>query len=137
MKDGLNTCSNCNHFDAEDAINSTVCTTCFNYGNWKEILVPMQAAQTAQASSIDSTLSERGARYGTFTEHARVTQNIKAAMKDSRNWHELSDSKKECLEMIAHKVGRILNGDSNYHDSWHDIVGYTKLVADELLGNIK
>ena len=27
---------------------------------------------------------------------------------------------------------RILNGDPNYHDSWHDIIGYTKLVADEL-----
>lgn len=34
--------------------------------------------------------------------------------------------------MVAHKIGRILNGDPNYHDSWHDIIGYTKLVADEL-----
>ena len=31
------------------------------------------------------------------------------------------------------KIGRILNGDPNYHDSWHDIVGYSKLTADELL----
>lgn len=87
--------------------------------------------------AIDATLEERGARYGTFLGHARITQNIKAAMKDSPNWEKLSASQKECLEMIAHKAGRILNGDPNYHDSWHDIVGYTKLVADELLGNIK
>lgn len=34
--------------------------------------------------------------------------------------------------MIAHKIGRILNGDPNYADSWIDIAGYAKLVADRL-----
>ena len=28
---------------------------------------------------------------------------------------------------------RIVNGDPHYHDSWHDIVGYAKLVADRLV----
>jgi hypothetical protein len=36
--------------------------------------------------------------------------------------------------MIQHKIARILNGDPNYHDSWHDIGGYSKLVADRLIG---
>lgn len=27
---------------------------------------------------------------------------------------------------------RILNGDPDYHDSWHDIAGYAQLVADQL-----
>lgn len=89
------------------------------------------------ATDIDTTLAERGSRYGSFEEHARITQDIKAAMKDSKNWEKLKPNQKECLEMIAHKVGRILNGDPNYHDSWHDIVGYTKLVADELLSDSK
>lgn len=40
----------------------------------------------------------------------------------------------ECLEMIAHKIGRILNGDPNYGDSWRDISGYATLVADRLEG---
>lgn len=82
--------------------------------------------------NIETTLIERGSRYGAFNEHARITQNIKRAMLDSRNWEILSDDKKECLEMIAHKLGRILNGDPEYHDSYHDIIGYTKLVADTL-----
>lgn len=82
---------------------------------------------------IDATLAERGTRYGDFTEHARVTQAIKAAMADSPNWATLAPDMREALEMIAHKAGRILNGDPAYHDSWHDIVGYTKLVADRLL----
>ena len=83
-------------------------------------------------SDIEATLKERGNRYGEFSEHARVTQNIKRAMLDSLNWGALSDDKKECLEMIAHKLGSILNGDPEYHDSYHDIIGYTKLVADTL-----
>jgi hypothetical protein len=82
--------------------------------------------------NIDQILEERGARYGSFVDHAYITQNIKRAMQHSRNWEKLSDDKKECLEMIAHKIGRILNGDPEYHDSWNDIMGYTKLVADRL-----
>jgi hypothetical protein len=95
------------------------------------------ATRASTNTKIEATLQARGKRYGKFVDHARITQNIKRAMQDSPNWEELSDSQKECLEMVAHKIGRILNGDPNYHDSWHDIVGYTKLVADELLGNIK
>lgn len=83
--------------------------------------------------NIEKTLTERGNRYGSFSEHARITQNIKRAMADSPNWATLNDSQREALEMVAHKVGRILNGDPNYHDSWHDMIGYTKLVADTLL----
>jgi hypothetical protein len=83
-------------------------------------------------TDIEETLKERGNRYGDFYTHARVTQAIKSAMYDHPNYIRLSPDKKECLEMIAHKVGRIINGDPEYHDSWHDIVGYTKLVADSL-----
>ena len=82
--------------------------------------------------SIGDTLSERGNRYGDFNSHALITQNIKRVMQDTGNWNKLSDAQKECLEMIAHKIGRILNGDPGYKDSWHDIVGYAKLVDDEL-----
>lgn len=83
-------------------------------------------------TDITETLKERGNRYGEFDEHARITQGIKRAMADSPNWAELSDDKKEALEMVAHKIGRILNGDPEYADSWHDIIGYTKLVEDKL-----
>lgn len=83
-------------------------------------------------ANIETILSERGSRYGEFPGHAKITQAIKAAMVDSKNWPNLSDDKKECLEMVAHKIGRILNGDSEYRDSWDDIMGYVKLVTDRL-----
>lgn len=93
--------------------------------------LPCGACQP-ETPSIDATLAERGARYGQFIEHARITQSLKAAMVDSPNWAALAPDQKEALEMIQHKIGRILNGDPDFHDSWHDIVGYTKLVADRL-----
>lgn len=83
-----------------------------------------------KVSDVTNTLKERGARYGKFSEHARITQNIKRAMEDSPNWDLLTPAQRESLEMIAHKIGRILNGDPNYADSWVDIAGYAKLVAD-------
>lgn len=84
------------------------------------------------ASSIAATLRDRGQTYGPFSERARVTQALKRAMADSKNWDRLSDDQRECLENIAQKIGRILNGDPNYVDSWHDIIGYTRLVEERL-----
>ena len=81
---------------------------------------------------VDATLAERGTRYGEFDNHARITQNIKAAMADSPNWATLDDDMREALEMVAHKIGRILNGDPRYADSWHDIAGYVRLVEQRL-----
>lgn len=83
---------------------------------------------------IDATLDERGSRYGKFTGHAAITQSLKAAMCAAPKWAALQPDQKEALEMVQHKIGRILNGDPDYHDSWHDIVGYAKLVADRLEG---
>ena len=85
------------------------------------------------APDIAETLAKRGTRYGTFSEQARIAQRIKAAMADSPNWTALDADMREALEMIALKAARILNGDPAYHDSWHDIIGYTKLVADRLI----
>ena len=49
-------------------------------------------------------------------------------------WYGLGNDQQEALEMIAHKLGRIANGDPDYADSWVDIAGYAKLVADRLEG---
>ena len=85
------------------------------------------------SQNIDTTLAERGTRYGEFSGHAKITQGLKKVMHESPRWKDLRDDQKEALEMTAHKIGRILNGDPNYHDSWHDVNGYIKLVADTLL----
>lgn len=81
---------------------------------------------------IETTLAERQSNYGDFCDHARITQAIKEAMQHSRNWEELPPNMKEALEMVAHKIGRILNGNPTYKDSWHDIEGYVHLISREL-----
>lgn len=85
-------------------------------------------------TDISSTLAERGSRYGEFIGHACITQAIKLVMQKQKVWNRLGDDQREALEMIAHKIGRIINdgADPDHHDSWHDIVGYAKLVADRL-----
>jgi len=55
-------------------------------------------------------------------------------MFNSRQDLELAADQREALEMIAHKIARIINGDPNYADSWVDIAGYAKLVSDRLEG---
>jgi hypothetical protein len=98
--------------------------------------VPKQVVvESASPANINATLAERESTYGNFAERARITQNIKESMYSTPNWDALPPDMKETLEMIAHKIGRILNGDPNFHDSWHDIEGYTKLVADRLKGD--
>lgn len=86
----------------------------------------------ALSSGIEDTLSELGDRCGRFTGHAEITQGLKDLMHKTDNWAKLQADQKEALEMIAHKIGRVLNGDPNYADSWHDIAGYATLVEKEL-----
>ena len=79
---------------------------------------------------IAETLAQRGSAYGDFREQGRITQNLKRAMHDSPNWASLPSYMKEGLDMIQHKVSRMLNGDALYDDNMHDIVGYTRLMQD-------
>lgn len=83
---------------------------------------------------IGVTLAERGSRYGPFPGHAAVTQSIKDKLRSFPGWHALEVDQREALDMIAHKIGRIINGDPNYDDSWIDIAGYATLVVKRLHG---
>ena len=83
---------------------------------------------------IHATLNQRGERYGNFYTHAMISQELKRVVETrlrARN-KRLDVDQVEALSMIFHKIGRIINGDPNYADSWHDIAGYAQLVADRL-----
>ncbi len=85
-------------------------------------------------TDVDATLAERGKRYGTFKGHAEITIGLKKFIAAALFLREkkLDSDQQEALDMICHKIGRIVNGDHNYADSWIDIAGYAKLVADRL-----
>jgi hypothetical protein len=92
-------------------------------------------------ANLEETLQERGSRYGKFTDHAAVTQDLKRTilfhLSALRPTRPIAPDQQEALDMICHKIGRIVCGDPNYADSWHDIAGYAKLVEDRLNGTAR
>ena len=86
------------------------------------------------ATPIDGILEQRGNRYGKFSGQAEISQRLKGVVREfeAKRGCDLDPDQRESLEMICHKIAHIINGDPNYHDSWADIAGYAKLVADRL-----
>jgi hypothetical protein len=82
--------------------------------------------------TIQTTLNQRNTTHGDFTDHARITQEIKQVIERQDNYGNLNHCQREALAIIAHKIGRILAGNPNFHDHWHDIAGYATLVADRI-----
>jgi hypothetical protein len=85
-------------------------------------------------TDINEIIKERGNNYGKFQDHASISQQIKNIMWLCDNWDTLDPYHKEALEMIAHKIARILNGNPDYQDSWDDIAGYATLVSKIIVG---
>lgn len=83
-------------------------------------------------TDVSKTLNARNERYGTFSVQAAISQTLKSFMRQSPNWDSLDPDMAEALDMIQHKIARILNGDPRYADSWHDIAGYATLVDKRL-----
>jgi hypothetical protein len=89
---------------------------------------------TTPPNILEAVLAERGKRYGAFLTHAQFSQDLKGIVDDgirTNGWTFDADML-EALEMILHKIARIVNGDPNWSDSWRDIAGYATLVADRL-----
>lgn len=77
--------------------------------------------------SVNQTLEERGSRYGCYHDHATASGALWEAMRAQPGWDRLTSAHKHAITMIAEKMGRILSGDPNYADNWHDIQGYARL----------
>lgn len=84
--------------------------------------------------SVENTLAERGSRYGTFKQHAKIAQAIQDIMREEENWTYLEADERQALITISDKIARILNAPAGtlYSDSWHDIAGYALLVDKRL-----
>lgn len=85
-------------------------------------------------TDLTALIAERTKHYGEFLPIAEVSQNLKACVRHCIYDRDLKlqPDQIEALEMICHKMARIINGDPDYIDSWDDIAGYAKLVADRL-----
>lgn len=90
-------------------------------------------------TSVDTVLNDRAKDYGKFIEGAEIMQMLKRLV---HNYIEdrgtpLAFDQREAIDMIIHKLGRIINGNPDKVDHWTDIAGYAKLVADRLEGNAR
>ena len=102
-------------------------------------LVPMPEPFIQEDTNIDETLDARAQDYGKFKDGAALMQGIKRLLADHAASHDktFADDQWEALEMIVHKIGRIVNGNPDKVDHWVDIAGYAKLIADRLQGNAR
>jgi hypothetical protein len=117
--------------DCEREVRQTICGETINL---EDAPLPEPVSESVNTTGIDATLDERGKRYGSYAEKAVIIQQMKESMRSGSSWAGMDADMKESLEMVVHKIGRIVTGDVNYHDNWHDLIGYTKLVADRLEG---
>lgn len=81
---------------------------------------------------VEATLIERGSRYGDFSDNAELSQKLEAMIRCAKGYTGMDFIHREALKFIFQKISRIVNGDPNYADNWHDIQGYAKLVEDRL-----
>lgn len=85
-------------------------------------------------SSTTSLVAERKKTHGAFEDHARITQKLKSVIFDECNQRidrgqpPLTMTQTESLEMITHKIGRIIAGDASFPDHWDDIGGYARIA---------
>lgn len=85
-----------------------------------------------QSQQIGAVLTERGNRYGEFSDNANLAQALKRTAYSMPGAEKLEDLHKEALDYIFGKIARIVNGDPNYQDNWVDIAGFATLVADRV-----
>jgi len=83
-------------------------------------------------SNIEEILTERQLTHGEFVDHALLAQSLKAAMHNHPRWLTLAPDMAEALEMIQHKIARIINGNPEYADHWVDLIGYARLIENRL-----
>lgn len=82
-------------------------------------------------TDIQKTLAQRNGTHGNFISNALLSQALKMAIREHRSV-ALSSAQLEALDMIAHKIARIVTGNPDVHDHWHDIAGYASLIANDL-----
>jgi predicted nucleic acid-binding OB-fold protein len=83
-------------------------------------------------TSIAQILEQRKSQHGDLLTQATISQGMKDVMRGTQRWNDLKPDQKECLEMVVHKIARILAGDPNFVDHWDDISGYSILISNRL-----
>lgn len=79
--------------------------------------------------NIEKMLEERDKLHGDYLSHSINSQCLKESLRSCKGWSRLDLDVKESLEMIMHKIARILNSRGQHKDDWVDIAGYATLIT--------
>ena len=90
-------------------------------------------------TDVDQVLDSRAKDYGKFIEGAEIMQMLKRVVHNyiEQRGTPLAFDQREAIDMIIHKLGRIINGNPDKVDHWVDIAGYAILVSERLEGNAR
>jgi len=109
------------------------------YGEACQVVSAQKWPAIETQAGVDATIENREGKYGDFAECARLSDTFLGiangntpAGRFNTSWERMKPFQREALRNIFLKVSRILNGNPDYVDNWHDIGGYSKLVEDRL-----
>lgn len=90
-------------------------------------------------AEVDEILNARAKNYGKFIEGAEIMQMTKRLVHNyiEQRGTAMAFDQLEAIDMIIHKLGRIINGNPDHLDNWVDIAGYATLVVDRLNGRAR
>ena len=72
------------------------------------------------------TIPNRDHQHGGMEAVGSLAQSLKIPIHHGTNWHLLTPGEQEALDMIAHKIARILSGaDPHDPEHWTDLAGYS------------
>ena len=113
-----------------------------DYGQSSHHTAQQTAPLQAQPNVLHQTntlVDARGKTHGDFVDHARITVALKEVVRTEiynrvakRQQKDLSPTQLEAVDMILHKIGRIVAGDPDVHDHWDDIAGYATITRERI-----
>ena len=93
------------------------------------VITPVSEPEESKTSSATGRLTDtRKQSHGKIQDVGEVSQKFKAITHAAKNWETMSDSQREALDLIVHKIARILVGDPDFKDHWDDIAGYASIA---------
>lgn len=81
---------------------------------------------------VKNVVISRDSSYGGFSGISTTCQSFKEIARNCPSWEQLTPCEREGLEMILHKITRILYSPNKIRDSWVDIGGYVRATLQAL-----
>lgn len=99
----------------------------------------LNSRSNADEDPLGKLLDKRAEQYGSFMFSANIAIRLKGIMHNAIAQQDMNVAPDQllALDMIAVKISRLLAGNPSHLDSWVDIAGYAKLVADRLQGTVR